>query len=549
MQYNYIRGVRVEKNIFTNGKKARKVEKEFLRLGVALIFMVGVMWWSSTEFGDVSNNLFLVIAAVFGAYMALNIGANDVANNVGPAVGAGAMTLTTAIFIAAIFEAGGAIIAGGDVVSTIKKGIIDPTMFVSPDEFVWAMTAALFSAALWLNIATYFRAPVSTTHSIVGGVMGAGIAAAGFSIVAWGTMGKIALSWIISPVLGGIIAALFLFFIKESILNKEDKLESAKKIAPYLVSIMAWAFGTYLVLKGLKKVWPSIVDTFTFLPDTKKPTFLVAVILGLIIAGIVFIIVKPLVTTAIRKLKNNRASVNTLFTIPLIFAAALLSFAHGANDVANAVGPLAAIYDTIVSGDISGTKASIPLWVMLIGAIGIAIGLLLYGPRLIKTVGNEITELDATRAYSIAMASALTVIIASQLGLPVSTTHIAIGGVFGVGFLREYLAHKRRDNLLAEENKVVNSSKTKIRTLSAELETLESTIEDRDYKKISEIQHSLQAEQSELDSANKNIKEIIEANYIQKSFVSKIISAWVITVPVAAVISALIFFVIRGMMV
>jgi len=539
----------MEKSIFTNGKKVKKVEKEFLRLGISLLFMVGVMWWSSTEFGDVSNNLFLVIAAVFGAYMAVNIGANDVANNVGPAVGAKVMTLTTAIFIAAIFEAGGALIAGGDVVSTIKKGIIDQSMFASPDEFVWAMTAALFSAALWLNIATYFKAPVSTTHSIVGGVMGGGIAAAGFTIVSWGTMGKIAMSWIISPVLGGLIAALFLYTIKKTILTKNDKLESAKQVVPYLVSIMAWAFGSYLVLKGLKKVWPSIVDTFTFLPDTKKPTFLVAVIVGLVVAGVVFLVVKPLVATAVRKLSNTRASVNTLFTLPLIFAAALLSFAHGANDVANAVGPLAAIYDTIVSGNITGSKAAIPIWVMLIGAGGIAVGLLLYGPRLIKTVGSEITELDATRAYSIAMASALTVIIASQLGLPVSTTHIAIGGVFGVGFLREYLAHKGRDELVAEENKVIDSSKTKILTLSQELENLEKVIENKNFKRISEIDNDIKIEQSTLNSANKNIKDIIEANYVQKSFVSKIVSAWVITVPVAAVLSALIFFVIRGIMI
>jgi len=538
----------MEKSIFTNGKKVKKVEREFLRLGIALIFMVGVMWWSSSAFGETPNNLFLVIAAVFGAYMAVNIGANDVANNVGPAVGAGVMTLTTAIFIAAIFEAGGALIAGGDVVSTIKKGIIDPLQFSSPDEFVWAMTSALFAAALWLNIATYFKAPVSTTHSIVGGVMGGGIAAAGFSIVAWGTMGQIALSWIISPVLGGVIAALFLYIIKETILNKKDKLESAKKIVPYLVSIMAWAFGTYLVLKGLKKVWPSIVETFAFLPDTKKPTFIVAVLIGLLVAGIIFLIVKPLIANAIRKLSNTRESVNMLFTLPLIFAAALLSFAHGANDVANAVGPLAAIYDTIMHGDIAGTKATIPLWVMLVGALGIAIGLSLYGPRLIKTVGSEITELDATRAYSIAMASALTVIIASQLGLPVSTTHIAIGGVFGVGFLREYLTHKRKDELLEEENRVLNNAKQNILSLSTELQALENS-ENKNYKRITEVQQQLQKEQTTSNLADKNIGEITEANYVQKSYVSKIVSAWIITVPIAAVLSAMIFFIIRGIMI
>ena len=464
--------------------KAEKVQGELLRLGVALLFVLGVVWWSTAEFGEMSNNMFLIIAAVFGAYMAMNIGANDVANNVGPAVGAKVMTLTTAIIIAAIFEASGALIAGGDVVGTIKKKIIDPDMFFSPDEFVWAMTSALLAAALWLNIATYFRAPVSTTHSIVGGVMGAGIAAVGISIVSWGTMGQIALSWIISPVLGGLIAALFLYIIKKSIMFRDDKVGQAKKIVPILVSVMAWAFGTYLVLKGLKKVWPSIVDTFTFLPDTKKPTFLVAVIVGLAVAGLIYLIVKPLVAKATDKIEDSRTGVNSLFTIPLIFAAALLSFAHGANDVANAVGPLAGIVDTITNEGIS-TKAVIPVWVMMIGAIGIALGLMLYGPRLIKTVGSEITELDQVRAYSIAMAAAITVIIASQLGLPVSTTHIAVGGVFGVGFLREYL--ERRD-------------------------------------------------------PNRE-------QYVKREYLWKIASAWVITVPVAATLSALIFFVIRGIMI
>ncbi len=470
--------------LFPKGKKAKKIEQEILRLGVALLFMIGVMWWVSNQFGEMNNHVLLVTAAVFGAYMAINIGANDVANNVGPAVGAGVISLTGAIIIAAIFEASGSLVAGGDVVGTIKKKIIDPSLFASPDEFVWAMSAALFAAALWLNIATYFKAPVSTTHSIVGGVMGGGIAAAGFSIVSWGTMGKIVLSWIVSPLLGGLIAALFLYIIKKTILHKEDKLEASKKFVPLLVSVMAWAFGTYLVIKGLKKVWPSIVETFTFLPDTKKPTFLVAVAIGLVIAGIIFLIVKPLIVKSVEKLNNSRESVNTLFAIPLIFAAALLSFSHGANDVANAVGPLAGIYDTISSGAISGGKASIPFWVMAIGAFGIAVGLLLYGPRLIKTVGHEITELDAVRAYSIAMAAALTVIVASQLGLPVSTTHIAVGGVFGVGFLREYL----------------------------------------------------------------NRKHVDSDKYVERSFVSKIVSAWIITVPAAGVIAGIIFFVIKAVM-
>jgi len=198
----------------------KKMEKEamkssgidFIRLGFALFFMVAVLSYSFLSSGGIPNNVFLAIAALFGAYMAMNIGANDVANNVGPAVGSKALTMGGAIVIAAIFEASGAFIAGGDVVKTIKKGIIDIDAFGgNADPFIWAMMAALLSAALWLNFATMMKAPVSTTHSIVGGVMGAGIAAAGFSIVAWGTMGKIAASWVISPVLGGVIAAIFFF--------------------------------------------------------------------------------------------------------------------------------------------------------------------------------------------------------------------------------------------------------------------------------------------------------------------------------------------------
>ncbi|PIE72746.1 MAG: inorganic phosphate transporter, partial [Deltaproteobacteria bacterium] len=348
-----------------------------------------------------------------------------------------ALTMAGAIVIAGIFEAGGALIAGGDVVKTIKKGIIDISAFSSVDVFIWAMMAALLSAALWLNIATYFKAPVSTTHSVVGGVMGAGIAASGFSIVNWATMGKIAMSWVISPVLGGIIAAIFLMSIKKTMVYKEDKIKASKAWVPVFVAIMSWAFVTYLVLKGLKKVWPHIVDILTFLPDSKKPSFLIAGIAGAIVAVIVYFIIKVRISSVAKNMENSRDGINSLFTIPLIFAAALLSFAHGANDVANAVGPLAAINDAVISGGIS-SKAGIPLWVMAVGALGIAIGLALYGPKLIKTVGGEITELDQMRAFSVAMAAAITVIIASQLGLPVSSTHIAIGGIFGVGFLREY---------------------------------------------------------------------------------------------------------------
>jgi len=468
--------------------------------------------------------------------MAMNIGANDVANNVGPAVGSGALTIGAAILIASIFEASGALIAGGDVVGTIKKGIIDPSAFGNdPMIFVYAMSAALLAAALWLNLATWLKAPVSTTHSIVGGVLGGGVAAGGFAIVSWGTMGKIAASWVISPVLGGVIAAIFLYIIKSQILYKEDRLSAAKKVVPVLVAVMAAAFITYLTVKGLKKIWPVIVDVLSFLPQTKKPSIWIALIFGLIGAGITFTIVKPRIAKKVMGMEPTRESINLLFTIPLIFAAALLSFAHGANDVANAVGPLAAVYDALNSTAVSA-KVAIPLWVMVVGGVGISIGLALFGPRLIKTVGSEITELDQMRAFSIMMAAAITVVIASQLGLPVSSTHIAVGAIFGVGFLREWLD---RESMNKNHSKL-QAAVEKQNKLKKELESLKS---EEDYKRQVELMAQLKYQKKKVKSIKKSLRE----NYVKRGMVKKIIAAWVITVPAAAILSAIIFFVLKGL--
>lgn len=534
-------------------KATESSQGDFLRMGIALIFMVGVLWYS---FGaeNTTNNAFLAIAALFGAYMALNIGANDVANNVGPAVGSKALTMGGAILIAAIFEAAGALIAGGDVVGTIKKDIIDPALFINTQEFIWAMTAALLAGGIWLNIATKVGAPVSTTHSIVGGVMGGGIAAAGFGIVAWGTMGKIAASWIISPVLGGIIAATFLYTLKKTILYKEDRISAMNKMVPIYVALMSFAFGTYLTLKGLKKIWPTIIEKinaiFPFaLEVTKKPSITTALIIGTVVAIITYVLVKPMVKKAASNMENTAQDANSLFTIPLIFAAALLSFAHGANDVANAVGPLAAIADAIQSAHIA-QKAAIPLWVMLIGALGISLGLALYGPKLIRTVGSEITQLNQVRAYSVAMAAAITVIIASQLGLPVSSTHIAIGGIFGVGFLREYLSTtteqeriEAEEAQLAEDKQQKKSHKNELKELKAiEIKT------DEQLARIQELKTLIEEEDAKIQAEKKQLKRAKKAKYVKRSAIMKIIAAWVITVPVAAIIAACVFYIIKSIM-
>jgi len=515
-------------------KATKKSRGDFLRLGLSLIFMALVM---IATWNKIPGNPFLAIAALFGAYMAMNIGANDVANNVGPAVGSKALTMMGAIIIAAIFESAGALIAGADVTGTIKKGIISPEAFTHPEYFVWAMTAALLAAALWLNLATYLKAPVSTTHSIVGGVMGGGIAAAGtFSIVAWGTMGKIVASWIISPILGGIIAASFLYAIKKTIIYKDDVKSSAMKMVPLYVAIMGWAFLTYIILKGFKHI-------------VKIPLPLASLI-GLGGAIIIYLLVKASIKKYASEMGNDRKDVNKLFTIPLIFSAALLSFAHGANDVANAVGPLAGIYDALAHSTIS-TKASIPLWVMVIGALGISLGLALYGPKLIKTVGSEITELDQIRAFSIALAAAITVILASQLGLPVSSTHIALGGVFGVGFLREWIDRTQRlEFRIEEEKKRIEETKKSLLVAQKELEELEAKENktQQDYERIIELFNTIEEYEKILKKESKSLKKVYKTKYVKRSAVKKIVAAWIITVPVAGVISAIIFYIIKGIM-
>jgi len=533
----------------------KKSGTDFTRLGISLFFMIAVLTFSFLNNGGVPNNMFLAVATLIGAYMAMNIGANDVANNVGPAVGSKAMTMTLAIIIAAVFEASGALIAGGEVVKTIKKDIIDISAFgANSDPFIWAMMAALLAAAVWLNLATVLKAPVSTTHSIVGGVMGAGIAAAGFSIVSWTTMAKIVASWIISPVLGGLIAAVFLFSIKKTIVFKTDKVFAAKRYVPIYVAIMTWAFVTYLTLKGLKKIWPNVVEILNYLPlinmeMSKKPSLLTALIIGAIIATFVYIIIKNKFRKNSDKIQNSRESVNQLFTFPLIFAAALLSFAHGANDVANAIGPLAAINDAVINGGIS-SKANIPLWVMAVGAAGIALGLALYGPKLIKTVGSEITELDQVRAFSIAMAASITVIIASQLGLPVSSTHIAIGGVFGVGFLREYL-QINDDSTLEEDKLFIQDEKHTLQAYKSELYKLDIKKDKSvtEYDRVVELYKLIANEEKLIKSTKKHIKEVKRVKYVKRDAIKKIVAAWIITVPMAAIMAALLFFMIRGIMV
>jgi len=456
------------------------VSRPLVGPGIALVFIILAGLGAAILMGEFPVNMVVVAAAIFGAYMAINIGANDVANNMGPAVGANALTMGGAILIAAVAESAGALLAGGDVVSTISKGIIDPDAMKTSEIFIWAMMAALISAALWVNLATWVGAPVSTTHSVVGGVMGAGIAAAGFAAVSWPTMGKIAASWVISPVLGGVIAAGFLALIKSRIIYQEDKIAAARRWVPILVGLMAGAFAAYLSVKGLKRIVRIDLET--------------ALMIGVASGVLIWALTVPLIKHQSKGLENRNKSLKVLFGLPLVVSAALLSFAHGANDVANAVGPLAAIVHATEFGDFAA-RVEIPTWVMVIGALGISFGLFLFGPKLIRMVGSQITKLNPMRAFCVALSAAITVIVASWLGLPVSSTHIAVGGVFGVGFFREWHMEKR----------LRNSS-------NAHAEVKRVLPEERRRRKL-----------------------------VRRSHFMTIVAAWVITVPAAAAMSAVIF--------
>ena len=310
--------------------------------------------------------------------------------------------------------------------------------------------------------------------------MGAGIAAAGLSAVNWSSMSMIAASWIISPVMGGAVAALFLALIKSQILYKEDKIAAARRWVPILIGLMAGVFATYLALKGLKKIIH--VDMG------------LALIIGLTVGAVSYGLSYPAIRRASVGMENRNKSVKILFGLPLVFSAALLSFAHGANDVANAVGPLAAIVHALEFGTVEA-KVSIPMWVMVIGAFGISFGLFLFGPKLIRMVGSQITKLNPMRAYCVALSAAITVIIASWLGLPVSSTHIAVGGVFGVGFYREWHMERRLRRPDVTSGQVKQIAR-----------------EERQRRKL-----------------------------VRRSHFLTIIAAWVITVPAAAAISAVTF--------
>ncbi len=407
---------------------------KYMLFALAVILWVSyvyfIEWWQITSPTD---KLYLLLASIFWIYMAVNLWANDVANNMWPAVWSKALTLTWAIIIAAVFEASWAILAWWDVVDTIKSWIINQALITDNLKSIAIMLATLLWAAIWINVATYVKAPVSATHAIIGWLLWAWITAQWLDIVFWDKVWMIAIAWVVAIFMWGFIAVIILKSIDKNILSQKNKWEAAKHWVPIYVWLMSVIFSIYLLLKWLKPLIKSNEYLHSIITPASA-TFTWVIIWILVYIALIVYYKKQKDSF----FKDKKKFVNKLFNVPLIFAVALLSFAHWSNDVANAIWPVASIYDTIKNWTLSTEAVGIPTWIMLLWALSLAWWLAVFGSRLIKSVWNEITKLNQVRAFCVALSAAITVIIASKLWLPVSSTQIAIWAIFWIGLFREH---------------------------------------------------------------------------------------------------------------
>ena len=374
------------------------------------------------------GTIFLILACVFGLFMAWGIGANDVANAMGTSVGSGAITIKQAVIIAAIFEFAGAFLAGGQVTKTIRKGIIDADLLsATPELLVYGMLASLLAAGIWLLVASKFGWPVSTTHSIVGAIVGFAAVGIGVEAVHWNKVGTIVMSWVISPALAGAASYWLFRSVQRLILNRDNPLESAKQVVPYYVFLTGFIIALVTMFKGLKHVGleVSTVESYSY-----------AVVFGLVIMFMSMISIRKLKFDPNANKDFQFANVERVFGVLMVVTACAMAFAHGSNDVANAIGPVAAIVGIVQSGGEIAQKSILPIWVLILGGMGIVAGLLMYGRRVMATIGKNITELTPSRGFAATLAAATTVVFASGTGLPISTTHTLVGAVLGVGLAR-----------------------------------------------------------------------------------------------------------------
>jgi len=371
--------------------------------------------------------VYVSLAALFGIFMAWGIGANDVANAMATSVGSKALTIRQAILVAAIFEFLGAVLAGGEVTSTIRKGIVDADLLAgAPELLVYGMLASLLSAGTWLLIASRKGWPVSTTHTIVGAIVGFAAVGIGIDAVQWGEVGAIVMSWVVSPLTAGFIAYLIYLSVQRLILRQEDPLARAKRYVPVYIFLAAFTIVLVTILKGLKHVGLDLNLT---------NSYLIAVAIALAIALVGAIAIHRIKPDPKAEKRQHFYTVERVFAVLMVVTACSMAFAHGSNDVANAIGPLAAVISIAKTG-IVGAEAVLPIWVLLIGGTGIVVGLATFGIHVIATVGKKITQLTPSRGFAAELAAATTIVIASGTGMPISTTHTLVGAVLGVGLAR-----------------------------------------------------------------------------------------------------------------
>ena len=371
--------------------------------------------------------IYITLAALFGIFMAWGIGANDVANAMATSVGSKALTIKQAIFVAAIFEFLGAVLAGGEVTDTVRKSIVDTSLpGFTPELLVYGMLAALLAAGTWLFIASRNGWPVSTTHSIVGAIVGFAAVGVGIDAVHWGKVGEIVMSWVISPLTAGFIAYLIYQSVQRLILSQEDPLSKAKRYVPVYIFLAAFTITLVTILKGLKHVGLDI---------SLRDSYLLATGIAVAIALVGAFFIQRIEPDPKAEKREHFVTVERVFGILMIVTACGMAFAHGSNDVANAIGPLAAVVSVAQSGVISG-EAALPTWVLVLGGAGIVVGLATFGRHVIATVGKNITHLTPSRGFAAELAAATTIVIASGTGMPVSTTHVLVGAVLGVGLAR-----------------------------------------------------------------------------------------------------------------
>ena len=371
--------------------------------------------------------IYVVLAAAFGLYMAWGIGANDVANAMATSVGSKALTIKQAILVAAVFEFLGAVLAGGAVTSTIRKGIVQTDLLAdSPELLIYGMLAALLAAGTWLLLASRKGWPVSTTHSIVGAIVGFAAVGIGVDAVQWGKVGGIVASWVVSPLTAGVIAFLVYNSVIALILSQENPLERAHRYVPFYIFLAAFTITLVTILKGLKHVGLEI---------SVRNSYLLATAIAVGIAVIGAFVIRRIQPDPKAEKDQHFVTVERVFGVLMIITACGMAFAHGSNDVANAIGPLAAIISVAQSGMVSAQSAT-PVWVLLLGGVGIVIGLATLGKHVIATVGEKITQLTPSRGFAAELAAASTIVIASGTGMPVSTTHTLVGAVLGVGMAR-----------------------------------------------------------------------------------------------------------------